>query len=155
MPAVFGLAILVAPATASLGLVWLAEFAIVEAICFLLPSALAARATTGSVRGALGLRRPSGQALVGALLVGATFWYLNLVLVAPIFAEHTSVSDRELASALAEGYPLVVELLVLTLVPAFCEEILVRGAITRGLATRYGPVTAVLLMPRLADQEPR
>lgn len=145
MPAVFGLAILVAPAIGALGMVWLAEFAVIEAVCFLLPSALAARATTGSVRGALGLRRPSGQVLVGALLVGATFWYLNLVLVAPIFAEHTSVSDRALASGLAEGYPLAVELLILTLVPALCEEVLVRGAITRGLAARYGPVVAVVL----------
>ena len=145
MPAVFALAFLVAPVVGSLGLVWLAEFPVVEAVCILLPALVAARGTTDSVRGALALRRPSGQVLIAALLLGASFWYLNLMLVAPIFAEHTSVSDRALASGLAEGHPLAVELLVLTLVPAVCEEILVRGAITRGLAARYGPVAAVIV----------
>jgi membrane protease YdiL (CAAX protease family) len=145
MPAVFAVAILVAPVIGSLGLVWLADFAIVEVACLLLPALVAARATTGSVRGALGLRWPSAPVVVGALLVGATFWYLNLVLVAPLLAEHTSTSDRALASGLAEGYPLAIEVILLSLVPAVCEEVLVRGAIARGLAGRFGPAAAVLL----------
>jgi membrane protease YdiL (CAAX protease family) len=145
MPAVFAIAIVVAPIIGSLGLVWLAEFAIVAVICFLLPALVAARATTGSVRGALGLRWPSAPVLVGALLVGATFWYLNLIFVAPLLAEHASESDRALASGLAESYPLAVEVIILSLVPAVCEEILVRGAIARGLAGRFGPAAAVLL----------
>jgi sodium transport system permease protein len=145
MPAVFGLAILVAPVVGSLGLVWLAEFPVVEAICILLPALVAARATTGSVRGALALRWPPARVLAGALLFGATFWYLNAVLIAPLLAEHTSASDRALAVAIADDTPLALELLVLAVVPAICEEILVRGAIARGLAARFGPVAAVLL----------
>lgn len=145
MPAVFGLAVLVAPAVGSLGLVWLAEFPIIEVACFALPALVAARATAGSVAGGLALRRPSARALLGALLFGAAFWYLNATLVAPLFAEHTSASDRALASALAERVPLWLEVLVLAVVPAVCEELLVRGAIARGLAGRLGPLAAVLV----------
>jgi len=145
MPAVFGLAILIAPVVSSLGLVWLAEFPVVEAICILLPALVAARAAPGSVRGALGLVWPPARVLAGALVFGATFWYLNAVLVAPLLAEHTSASDRALAVAIADDTPLLLELLVLAVVPAICEEILVRGAIARGLAGRFGPVAGVLL----------
>ena len=145
MPAVFALAILVAPAIGALGLVWLAEFPLVEAVCILLPAVAAARLTTGSVQGALALRWPPARVLAGALLFGVTFWYLNAVLVAPLLAEHTSASDRVLSDALAEETPLAIELLVLALVPAVCEEMLVRGAIARGLAARFGPAAAVLV----------
>jgi len=145
MPAVFGLALLVAPVIGALGLVWHAEFPLIELVCILLPALAAARGATPSVRGALALRWAPARVVVGALLFGATFWYLNAVLVAPILAEHTSESDRVLAGALAQHTPLAVELLVLALVPAFCEEILVRGAIARGLAGRFGPVAAVVL----------
>ena len=123
MPAVFGIAFLVAPVVGALGLVWPAEFPLIEVSCLLLPALVAARVTTGSVRGALALRWPTGRVMAGALLFGATFWYLNLVLVAP----------------------LLLELAVLALVPAVCEEILVRGAIARGLAARFGPLAAVLV----------
>ena len=145
MPAVFGLAVLVAPAVGALGLVWLAEFAIIELVCFGLPALVAARATTGSLRGALALSWPPLRVLLGALLFGCTFWYLNATLVAPLLAEHTSASDRALAGAIAEEMPLPLEVLVLAVVPAICEEMLVRGAIARGLAARLGPPTAVLL----------
>lgn len=144
MPAVLAVALLIAPALGSLGLVWLAEFAIIEAVCFALPAVVAARATTGAVRGALALRWPPRSVLAGALLFGATFWFLNLTFVAPLFAEHTSASDRALAEALADRMPLALEVLVLALVPAVCEELLVRGAVARGLAGRFGPAAAVL-----------
>lgn len=145
MPGVFGLALLIAPAVGALGLVWQAEFPLVEALCILMPAVVAARLTTGSVRGGLALRWPSGRVLAGSLLFGATFWYLNFVLVAPILQEHTSASDRVLGEALAEEVPFLLELVVLALVPAICEETLVRGAIARGLAARFGPIAAVLL----------
>ncbi len=145
MPAVFGLAFLVAPVIGSLGLVWLAEFPLIEAICILLPALVVARATDRSLRGALALRWPPARVVAGALLFGATFWFLNAILIAPLLAEHTSASDRALVGALAEHPPLLLELLVLAVVPAVCEEILVRGAIARGLAARFGPVAAVLV----------
>jgi len=145
MPAVVGLAVLVAPVIGSLGLVWPAEFAIVEAVCFGLPALLAGRAATASLPGALALRWPPARIWAGALLFGGSFWFLNLTLVAPLFAEHTSASDRALAGALADDTPLVLEVLVLAVVPAICEELLVRGAIARGLAARLGPVAAVLI----------
>lgn len=145
MPAVFGLALLVAPVVGALGLVWQAEFPLIEALCILFPAVLAARLSTGSARGALAIRWPSGRVLAGSLLFGATFWYLNFVLVAPILQEHTSASDRVLGEALAEEVPLLLELVVLALVPAICEETLVRGAIARGLAARFGPLAAVLV----------
>jgi membrane protease YdiL (CAAX protease family) len=145
MPAVFGLAVLVAPAVGALGLVWVAEFAIIEPVCFGLPAVVAARVTTGSVRGALALSWPTRRALLGALLFGVTFWYLNATLVAPLLADHTSASDRALAGALADRTPLALEVLVLAVVPAICEEVLVRGAIARGIAARFGPLAAVLL----------
>lgn len=145
MPGVFGLAILIAPFIGSLGLVWMAEFTLVELLCFAAPAAVAARATTGEIRGALGLNWPPAGVLAGALLFGASFWYLNATLIAPLLAEFTSESDRALEGAIAEEYPLVLEALVIALVPALCEELLVRGAIARGLASRFGTVAAVLL----------
>ena len=145
MPAVFGIAFLVAPVVGALGLVWPAEFPLIEASCLLVPALVAARVTTGSVRGALALRWPTGRVIAGALLFGSTFWYLNLVLVAPLLQDYTSASDRALGQALAEEAPLLLELAVLALVPAVCEEILVRGAIARGLAARFGPLAAVLV----------
>jgi membrane protease YdiL (CAAX protease family) len=145
MLAVLGLAVLIAPAVRALHLVWAIELPLVEIVCFAVPAALVARITTGSVRGALALRWPPARVMVGALLFGATFWFLNAVFVAPLLADHTSASDRELAGALAENVPLVLELVVLAIIPAICEEMLVRGAIARGLSRRFGPVVAVLL----------
>lgn len=145
MPAVVGLAILIGPAIGALGLVWMAEFPLIQLFCIALPALVAARASTSFPAAALGLRLPSGGALAGAILFGASFWYLNAALVAPLLAEHASESDRVLAGALAEEQPLWLELLVLALVPSVCEELLVRGAITRGLAPRFGALAAVLM----------
>ena len=143
MPAVIGVVFLLAPLVGALDAGWMVEFVAIELFCFAAPALLAARMSVGT--GALGLRWPSGRALLGAVLFGASFWYLNLVLVAPILAEWTSEADRALEVAIAADQPLWLELLILALVPAVCEELLVRGAIARGLAPRFGVVAAVLV----------
>ncbi len=102
------------------------------------PALIAASITTDDVRGALGLTAPRAGALAGAVLVGASFWYLNAAFIAPWFAGRPSEGDRQLAEMVAGDEALAIKLLVLALAPAVCEEILVRGAIARGLAARFG-----------------
>lgn len=96
---------------------------------------------------ALGLRPPLARALVGGFLSGAAAWYLILVGLEPLMERILPV-PKEVVSELerlAGGRPLGVEVLVLALTPAICEEVLFRGALLRGLMTRFGKGTAVAL----------
>lgn len=96
----------------------------------------------GKTRGALGLVRPRAARYWGAaLLVGASAWYLNLRLVEvlPLRSE-----DAQLAR-LIDRPSLPVVMLAVAVTPAVCEEVLFRGVLVRGLATRFFPLTAVAL----------
>ncbi|HLU68761.1 MAG TPA: type II CAAX endopeptidase family protein [Kofleriaceae bacterium] len=126
----------------ALGLGWMASFAVVELACFALP-AVVAGAGAGSVRGALALGRPRSAALLGGMLIGATFWYLNLILVAPWLSRFATEGDEQLGAYLTAADPLWAQLLVLAVLPGLCEELLVRGAILRGLVGRLGAAGAV------------
>jgi membrane protease YdiL (CAAX protease family) len=143
MVAAIALAIPIGVLVTAADLGWMARIAVVELVCFAGPALLVARASTGSARGALGLGRPRAAALAGGAMIGASFWLVNLVLVAPWFAEWHTESDREIGTALAGGDPLLAKLLVLAVVPGVCEELLVRGAIARGLRPRIGLIGAV------------
>jgi membrane protease YdiL (CAAX protease family) len=138
-------AILVSAAAAALELGWIARVSLVQILCFAAPALLVATATAtaGSALGGLGVVRPRVASLAGAALLGATFWYLSAVLVAPWFARWQTEADTNLAATLIGEDPLLVRLLVLAVLPGLCEELLVRGAILRGLAPRLGAAGAI------------
>jgi sodium transport system permease protein len=89
---------------------------------------------SGRTRAALGLRRPvANRHFAGALLVGASAWYLNMRLVELLPIPD---GDRNLLELIDRPSTPVV-LLAVALAPAICEEVLFRGVLVRGLATRF------------------
>ena len=106
-----------------------------------LPAALAVRARGLPLAAGLGLRRPRPAALIGATLVGLTFWWPNLWLVEKIAgAPALRAAESELSWATA---PALTQLAVVVLLPALCEELLVRGAIARALGPALGAAGAI------------
>lgn len=96
---------------------------------------------TGRTLAALGIRRPrSNRAFIGAVLIGASAWYLNmrLVEVLPIRDE-----DAQLVELIDRPSTAIV-VLVVALAPAICEEVLFRGVLVRGLSTRFFVPFAIL-----------
>jgi membrane protease YdiL (CAAX protease family) len=96
----------------------------------------------------LGLGAPPARAVIGALLVGATFWYVNERIAEPIVR---ALGDRELARLEGEltGPPLALQLAVVALLPALCEELLTRGVLARALRPALGRVLAVVVSAAL------
>jgi membrane protease YdiL (CAAX protease family) len=113
---------------------------------------LAWATATGDLRGALALRAPGGRALAGAALVGLTMWIALAYGLLPL-QERLSPTPPELEEALeklviADGGPWL-QLLVLALTPAICEELLFRGVLLPPLARRTGAPIAVVLSAAL------
>ncbi|MEJ7603026.1 MAG: CPBP family intramembrane glutamic endopeptidase [Kofleriaceae bacterium] len=90
----------------------------------------------------LGLRRTDLRYFGAAVLIGVSAWYLNMHL-AGLLALPEGEVDR-FARQLEEP-ALPVALLTIALAPAICEEIVFRGVLTRGLATRFQPWAAVAI----------
>ena len=61
--------------------------------------ALVAAFLAGAPAAALGLVRPSGRAMVGAVLIGLSYWYLSAAVVAP-----SAVTKRILPSCAARPF---------------------------------------------------
>ncbi|HYU16678.1 MAG TPA: type II CAAX endopeptidase family protein [Candidatus Acidoferrum sp.] len=138
------LALLVLTGSAALG--WgLAGIAATQVVALAAPSWLAAR-RAGRPAEVLALVRPPGRALVGAALLAVSYWYLSAVLIAPL-VEHlfTEPEIESLSEQVGGPEPLAFKLLVIAIVPAVCEELLVRGAIARGLRPRLGMFAAALV----------
>ena len=116
-----------------------------QLLAFAIIPLVAARALTGSFA-ALGLERPRVRALVGALLVGASFWIINLTISAPI-AEWLDRSQEltELETRLLEHRALAETLIAFALLPAIGEEILCRGVLARSIAARAPLWVAVVV----------
>jgi membrane protease YdiL (CAAX protease family) len=93
---------------------------------------------------ALGLRRPRLRALAGAAAIGLSFWYINLWLTVPLSEKLGGDGDLAQIEALVAETPLWLVLLAMAVTPAVCEELLVRGLVTRSLAPRLGRATAIL-----------
>jgi membrane protease YdiL (CAAX protease family) len=108
----------------------LAMLAVVPAIC--------ARVYGFSPQ-ALGLARTALRFVVAGVLVGASLWYLDVLLATLI-----GLDDERMAQTIAAMSPVVV-IVVVVIAPAICEEILFRGVLLRGLATRFKPWAAVLI----------
>jgi membrane protease YdiL (CAAX protease family) len=93
----------------------------------------------------IGLVRPDARAVAAAALLGASLWYVAARLVAPwveaVDPDHESTRALE---ALVEATPLAA-IVVLTLIPAICEEVASRGVLALGLARRLGTAAAVVI----------
>jgi sodium transport system permease protein len=97
----------------------------------------------GDLRGAaLGIRRPPAIALVAAVLIGLTAWYLNLWLVSLLPFDE---GRMKALSSVVDDSGLLTTLLVVAVAPAVCEELLFRGAVQRALGTKLFPLGAIAL----------
>jgi sodium transport system permease protein len=97
----------------------------------------------GDLRGAaLGFRRPHPMAVVAAVLIGLSAWYVNLWLVSLLPFDEGRM--KSLSSVVDES-ALVPTLLVIAVAPAVCEEVLFRGAVQRALGTKLFPLGAIAL----------
>ena len=92
----------------------------------------------------LALRRPSGWALGGATLIGASGWVILGVVADRLMPPPRALVDemRKLIRPAGEHRPLALSLATLALTPAVCEEALFRGPILRGLRRRFTVATA-------------
>lgn len=102
---------------------------------------------------ALGVTLPAPRAVAGGLLCGASFWYLNWQFIAPFGQRLLGGGDelRHLEHAVT-GSPLPWVLVTVALLPAVCEELLLRGlilpsirrSVQPSLGRTLGPLVAVL-----------
>ncbi|MCK5799010.1 MAG: CPBP family intramembrane metalloprotease [Deltaproteobacteria bacterium] len=122
---------------------------VTEWLLIAVPVLLALRFGGHAVVDVLSLRRPALLVLLGALLAGASGWYL-----VSLFVEHVQQHFLPMPKAFIEGMekvlfgagrPLALDLLVLAISPAICEELLFRGFILRTSRERLSPALVVLL----------
>jgi sodium transport system permease protein len=90
----------------------------------------------------LGVTRTRWRLVAGAALIGISAWYLNLRLIdlLPI-----PEGEAEHLRRVVEQPSLVATMLAIAVLPAVCEEVLFRGVVFRGLATRFVPWAACLM----------
>jgi len=100
----------------------------------------------GHPRTYLGIRGASGRDYAAALLIGVSAWYLNMHLVELLSLPE---GDAMRFAQLLEAPALPVALITIALLPAICEEIVFRGVLTRGLATRFRPEPAIVIAAAL------
>ena len=122
-------------------------FALSEWILLPVPVVLAIRYLHVSPVTGLSLRLPTGRAVAGALLVGATAWYpamLATMALAPLVRPDTETLRmlEELVTAPSDTW---VTVAVFAVSPAVCEELLFRGALLAAFRTRLAAPAAVLL----------
>jgi membrane protease YdiL (CAAX protease family) len=89
----------------------------------------------------LGLRMPPARFLVAGLLVGLSAWYIALEIVLWV----QPPGDERLLQRVVEQGSLAPALLGLALLPALAEELVFRGALARGLATRWPRWAAIVV----------
>jgi sodium transport system permease protein len=101
---------------------------------------VAMRITDRSIQ-ALGLRRVPSRFVIAGMLVGVSAWYINMRVVELIDFDETRTTGL---AQLVERPTLGVVLIAIALAPAVCEEVLFRGVLARGLATRFHPWAAIV-----------
>jgi sodium transport system permease protein len=92
---------------------------------------------------ALGIAPAPARFVAAGVLIGVSAWYLNLRLVEMLVTVERD--EVEALERLVERPPLAIVMLSVALAPAVCEEVLFRGALLRGLASRIPPVAALLI----------
>jgi sodium transport system permease protein len=103
---------------------------------------LAGRSFTGMVA----LRRPPAATLVGAVLIGSSAWVAVALLSEWLVPVPKDVLEnlKKLLLPQNQGRGLIASLLLVAVTPALCEEVLFRGVVLRGLATRLAPPAAII-----------
>lgn len=114
-------------------------FAVAAGQLALAATAVIAARLAGRDRRALGLAPARARMMLAAALVGASAWYVNLRIVEllPLRTEDGGALGR-----FVQLPPLWVVLIAVVAVPAVCEELVFRGVLLRGLATRLVPWVA-------------
>jgi sodium transport system permease protein len=107
--------------------------------------ALLARITRRPLTAMIALRRPSRRALWGAVIIGASAWGAVAMLSEWLVPVPREVIEQLRRALMPENQSrgLAVNLLLVAVTPAVCEEALFRGVVLRGLATRMAPSAAV------------
>jgi membrane protease YdiL (CAAX protease family) len=93
----------------------------------------------------IGLVAPTPRAILGAVLVGASLWYVAAWLTVPwarLFAEDTREATENLRQLIEED---LLAIALLSITPALGEELATRGVLALGLARRLGTLAAILI----------
>jgi membrane protease YdiL (CAAX protease family) len=88
----------------------------------------------------IGLRRPRARFVIAAALVGISLWYANVAVVMWLFPPDAGTSIHETVVS-GPAWP---TLLVMAVAAPVCEEILFRGVLARGLASRLPTIVAMM-----------
>lgn len=88
----------------------------------------------------IGLVRPRARFVVAAVLTGAGCWYLAANLVALV----SPPGDTAVLQHAIDKGPLITPLIALALMPALAEELVFRGVLARGLASRGAALAVVV-----------
>ena len=91
--------------------------------------------------GIAGLRLARLRYFAGALLIGASLWFLSLVIVEWLLPEQQAPQLERLVGR-SELAPTLV---IVAMLPALAEELVFRGVLARALARRFGRVIAIAL----------
>jgi len=92
---------------------------------------------------ALGLAPAPARFACAGVLIGLSAWYLNLALVDALV--EVGPEDVETLQRAVARPSLTLVLLAVALAPAVCEEVIFRGVLLRGLASRIPPAVALIL----------
>ena len=93
----------------------------------------------------VGLRRPPAAAVMGAVLIGTSAWAVVAILSEWLVPVPKDVLEQMRKVLLPGDQSLPAGLLLVAATPALCEEVLFRGVVLRGLATRLTPVGAIVI----------
>lgn len=107
---------------------------------------LLARMRRQPLRSLVALRPVAPSVLAGAALVGCSAWAAVAIVSEWLVPVPKEVLEQLRRVLLAEGErPFLLNLLLVAVTPAICEEMLFRGVVLRGLATRLQPAAAVVV----------
>jgi membrane protease YdiL (CAAX protease family) len=93
----------------------------------------------------IGLVVPRPRAILGAILVGASLWYVAAWLTVPwarLFEQDTREATEDLRALIDED---LLAIALLSITPALGEELATRGVLALGLARRFGTYGAIAL----------
>jgi sodium transport system permease protein len=112
--------------------------------------ALLARVSRRRLTAMIALRRPSSRTartMIGAVIIGASAWGAVAMLSEWLVPVPREVIEQLRRALIPENHSrgLALNLLLVAVTPAVCEEALFRGVVLRGLATRLAPSAAMVL----------
>jgi len=120
--------------------------ALLQVLVVALPVCLASAVRGAGHKRRLHLAAPAPNVLLPAALIGLSLWFVLAVLMEP-FQKVTLVEDEaaRLQALVAGDDALLWRLTAIAILPAFCEELLFRGALLFPLARRFGPNIGLVL----------